>query len=180
MTYTQSALWPYLDGHCVTWEMIDGALVVRATKTGAHAYRGKTISSGFFDLPGAENVSAVLFSNAGTLAKFDRMGVAAGFAPSNHRYFRVGLRFNSDPNAVLGVPYSVEVDAEYEEYWSDELQLFHNPNAKHPLAPEAFGGITQHFFKDGDHYSLTPDRTILASQTLIMQLLDKVDTASKS
>ena len=35
--------------------------------------------SGFFDEPGAANVSAVIFSNAGTLSKFDRMGIIAGF-----------------------------------------------------------------------------------------------------
>jgi hypothetical protein len=39
----------------------------------------KVIPSGFFDLPGPENVSAVLFSNSGTISKFNRMGVVAGF-----------------------------------------------------------------------------------------------------
>ena len=34
----------------------------------------KTIPSGFFKLDGAENISALLFSNAGTVAKFSRMG----------------------------------------------------------------------------------------------------------
>jgi hypothetical protein len=172
MVYTQSALWPYLYGHRIGWEMIDGELVTKVTKNSPHVYGDKIIPSGFFDLPGAENVSAVLFSNAGTLAKFDRMGVSAGFAPKDCQYFRMGIRSNPDPNAVHGVPFSVQICAEdYEEFWSDELQIFHNPNAKHPLSPDDFFGITQHFFKDGDHYSIVPDGTILASRTLILQMV---------
>jgi hypothetical protein len=169
MTYTHSALWPYLYGHRVTWELVDGELVVRAEKHPDHAYNGKVVPSGFFDLSGAENVSAVLFSNAGTLSKFDRMGVAAGFAPAGHHYVRVGVRSNPDRNAIQGTPFYSEINAEtYEEFWTDELQLFHNPNAKHPIAPEAFGGIAQHFFRDGEYFSIAPDDTVLVSRTIII------------
>jgi hypothetical protein len=169
MTYTQSALWPYLYGHRVEWEMIDGELFVRAVKGGDHIYKSKSIETGFFDLPGAENISAVVFSNAGTLAKFDRMGVAAGFLPKDHKYFRVGLRYNPDPNAVHPVPFSEEISRDdYVEYWSDELQIFHNPKATIPLGEHIFGGVTQHFFKDGQQLTLTPDGTVLASRTMIL------------
>ena len=172
MTYTHSALWPYLYGHRVGWDMVDGELVVRAEKNAAHVYGNKVIPSGFFDLPGAENVSAILFSNAGTLAKFDRMGVAAGFAAAGHHYVRLGVRLNPDPNAMQGITFYSKIDAEtYEEAWSDELQLFHNPNAKHPLAPDAFGGITQHFFRDGEPLSITPEGTVLMSRIIIICLL---------
>jgi hypothetical protein len=99
MSYTQSALWPYLYGHRLDWEKIDGKLVITPVKNVEHHYAGKKIPTGFFDLPGAENVSAVLFSNAGTLAKFDRMGVAAGFAEPNHKYYRIGLAYDADPNS---------------------------------------------------------------------------------
>lgn len=170
MSYTQSALWPYLYGHRVEWEAIEGQLVVRATKNPEHRYGNKAVPSGFFDLPGAENVSAVLFSNAGTLAKFDRMGVVAGFALPGHRYLRVGYRFNPDPNAIVGMSFQEEVgDQNYTEFWSDELQIFHNPNAKYPLPPETFAGITQHFFKEGDHHSIAPEGSVLASQTIILR-----------
>lgn len=172
MTYTHSALWPYLYGHRVHWQLIDGKLEISAIKNSDHVYGEKTVPSGFFDLPGAENISAVLFSNAGTLAKFDRMGIAAGFAPADHRYFRFGTRYNHEPNAVVPIPFYQEIKLDnYEEYWSDELQLFHNPNAKRPLSPDQFGGITQHFFKDGEVYSLTPENTVLASQTIIVRLV---------
>ncbi|KAF2992560.1 hypothetical protein OGR47_05875 [Methylocystis sp. MJC1] len=122
MTYTQSALWPYLYGHRIEFEIVDGELITRAVKNEFHTFGDKTIPSGFFDLPGAENVSAVIFSNAGTLAKFDRMGVIAGFDLEDHRYLRYGLRQNPDPNVIHGIPFSEEVTADgYEEFWSDEL-----------------------------------------------------------
>ncbi|MGJ5206126.1 hypothetical protein [Bradyrhizobium sp. HKCCYLR20261] len=166
MTYTQSALWPYLYGHRVEWELTGGELKISAVKNKEHAYGGKIVPSGFFDLPGAENISAVLFSNAGTLAKFDRMGVAAGFGASGYRYFRVGVRYNHEPNSVAPKIFSEEVSVAHEEFWSDELQMFHNPNAKRPLSPEQFG-ITQHFFENGEVRSITPENTVLASHTLI-------------
>ena len=160
-------------GHRVQWKLTNGELEISAIKNPDHVYGGKVVPSGFFDLPGAENVSAVLFSNAGTLAKFDRMGIAAGFIPTGHRYFRFGVRSNHKPNAVTPVSFFEEIKSEgYEEYWSDELQLFHNPNAKRPLLPEEFSGITQHFFKNGEVYSRTPQNTIFASQTMILQTID--------
>jgi hypothetical protein len=171
MTYTASALWPYLYGHRVEWELVDGELVTRAVKGDDHVFKGKTVETGFFDLPGAENISAVVFSNAGTLAKFDRMGIAAGFIPNDHKYYRMGTRLNPDPNAVHPIPFFEEIGLDdYVEYWSDELQIFHNPNAKVPLPENAFGGITQHFFKDGQQVSITPEGTILGSRTMIMHI----------
>jgi hypothetical protein len=178
MTYTSSALWPYLYGHRVDWEKIEGKLVVKAVKNPDHHYQGKVVPTGFFDLPGSGNVSAVLFSNAGTLAKFDRMGVVAGFAPPNHSYFRVGISYDSDPNAVVPETFSRQVDSnDYEEYWSDELQIFHNPNAKHPFSEGSFGGITQHFFTNGEPYSIVPQNAIIASRTAIFSFAE--DKAEK-
>lgn len=171
MPYTQSAIWPYLYGNRVDWEILDGTLVVRAVPVESFTYNGKVVPAGFFDLPGAENVSAVLFSNAGTLAKFDRMGVAAGFDAPGHRYFRVGLRLNPDPNAAHGLPFSEEVTANgYSEGWADELQLFHNPKAKHPLRKDVFSGITQHFIEDGQHVSYSFGEPVLSSRTLIIKI----------
>jgi hypothetical protein len=37
------------------------------------------------DLPDAENVSAVLFSNSGTIAKFNRVGALPGFGSSRRK-----------------------------------------------------------------------------------------------
>ena len=137
MSYTHSALWPYLYGHRIDWEFVDGDLVVRAKRGDPHVYKQKEIETGFFDLPGAENISAIIFSNAGTLAKFDRMGLSAGFKAPGHLFFRFGFRFNPDPNAVHPIGFMEPVGHNgYVEHWSDELQVFHNPNARMPLGED--------------------------------------------
>jgi hypothetical protein len=170
MTYTHSALWPYLYGHRVEWEKVDGQLLVRAVRRPDHNYGSKTIPTGFFDLPGAENISAVLFSNAGTIAKFDRMGVVAGFAAPKTVYMRAGFRYNPEPNATEGTYFAENVNGpDYNEFWSDELQLFHNPNAKIPMPQEWLSDLTQHWFKDGQQYSVTPEGHVLASMTMVVQ-----------
>ena len=110
-----------------------------------HVYGEKVVPSGFFDLPGAENVSAVLFSNAGTLAKFDRMGVAAGFAPADHRYFRIGLRYNPDRNAVQGIPFSTEIQRRRlcGVLVGRTADFSYNPERRNIRSPQRdFGGIT--------------------------------------
>ncbi len=171
MTYTQSAIWPYLYGFTTKWEMVDGRLVIEEQPNASHSYGPKTIESGFFGLPGSENVSAVLFSNAGTIAKFDRIGVLAGYAPPGHKYLRAGVRFDPDPNATEGTRFCEEVGAEgYLEGWADELQVFHNPNAKQPLPVECFEGLQQHFFEDGKMKTYYGGaEAVIASHTIILQ-----------
>ncbi|WP_211841099.1 hypothetical protein [Roseinatronobacter monicus] len=136
-----------------------------------HIYKTKTIETGFFDLEGAENISAVVFSNAGTLAKFDRMGVDAGYSPDDHKYMRMGFRLDPNPNAVIGTLFSEEVVADSGERWSDELQVFHNPRARFPLPLEAFSGATQHRFEEGKHVSYSSGTPVLSSRTIILRLV---------
>jgi hypothetical protein len=162
MTYSGSAIAPYLYG--VQFNS-DGS----STSISEHSYNGKTIPSGFFFLPTAENVSAVLFSNAGTIAKFDRMGVQAGFAPIGHHYVRNGvlMRLENDDLVREGFSRHIGIDGSIEG-WADELQIYHNPNAKHPIGPEAFLGITQHFWENGTLKTLLQRELILSSTTTII------------
>lgn len=174
MTYTQSALWPYLYGHRIDWELVNGELRTKAIKNPQHVYGKKSIPSGFFDLPGAENISAILFSNTGTIAKFDRIGVTAGFAAPGHMYQRFGYRFNPDPDAITGIGFSVNVaDPNYVEGWSDELQIFHNPNALIPLDHAWLSGLAQFYFDEvGNQRSLIPDHHVWSSGTMVLQIVD--------
>ena len=171
MTYTQPALWQYLYGQRVNWTFdVKGKLVINTEFVGEHRFREKTVPSGFFDDPLAENVSAILFSNAGTLAKFDRMGIVAGFAVPGEHYIRVGIKVNSDPDAVVGDMFKTEVTAAgYEEWWTDEIQIFHNPNARFPLPFEALMGATHHFYKNGQLRSWGPEGAILSSYSFILR-----------
>jgi hypothetical protein len=170
MTYTQAALWQYLYGQRVYWEFEGEKLIIKPQKIEDHKYAGKVIPSGFFDQPKTENISAVIFSNAGTIAKFDRMGVVAGFAPPGFGYLRVGFRYDPDPNAIMGASFVDDVTkADYAEYWTDEVQVFHNPNAKHQLPFEALFGASHHYFKDGMLRSIAPVGAVLSSYSIILQ-----------
>ena len=154
MTYSHSAIWRYLYGQGVKWQVVNGSLVTETFAHPPHVYGTKEVPTGFFDQPGTEHVSAVLFSNAGTIAKFDRMGVVAGFGATSYHYQRSGYRYDPDPDAAQGVWFSEDVAAQsYSEGWSDELQIFHNPNAWVPLPPEWLTGVAQFFW--GEEVLLT-------------------------
>jgi hypothetical protein len=100
------------------------------------------------------------------------MGVVAGFAAPNHRYQRVGFRYNPDPNAVRGIPFSEDVSGPgYIEGWSDELQIFHNPNAKIPLDHAWLSGLAQFYFAEDKQFSIVPDHHVWSSMTMLMQLV---------
>ena len=60
----------------------------------------KTIPSEFFKLEGADNISALLFSNAGTIAKFSRMGVLKNPVPGMI-IARFGTECDDDPKAIM-------------------------------------------------------------------------------
>ena len=77
------------------------------------------------------------------------------------------------------MPFVERVDRPgYVEYWADELQVFHNPNAKYPLHEGVFSGVTQNFFKDGQQMSMTPDGCVLASQTIIIGVRSEATVAA--
>lgn len=186
MTFTQSALWPFLYGQRVEWEIAHGRLIIRSFKNASHTYREKTIPSGFFDQPNVENISAVLFSNAGTIAKFDRMGVVAGFAATGHEYLRVGTRFDPDPNAHEGISFAESVaDKAYGERWSDEIQVFHNPNARVPLPRVWLSDVAQFYCSVDEDWAIIPDRHVMSSMTVITHItsegsLEDIPTKTQS
>lgn len=94
MTRSRSALETYLYGYEYDWEHdAAGTPQITPRKIELHQWGEKTIKSGLFNLPGAENVSAVLFSNSGTIAKFNRMGVVGGFGSRRVLVMREDMRW---------------------------------------------------------------------------------------
>lgn len=88
MTWTSPALFEYLYG--VTHEFAfddNGQLIITPLTIETHEHQGKVIPSGYFFQPGAENVSAVLFSSSGTISKFDRMGLLQALASLTKEFF---------------------------------------------------------------------------------------------
>ena len=114
------------------------------------------IPSGFFNQSESENVSAVLWTNAGTVAKFSRMALAGPYPDENLSYLRFGSMFDFDPNATAPLPFAYIVgDPETPvETWGQEANLFHNPNAKYPIADNLFRTVTDSRYADGKYTDL--------------------------
>ena len=173
MTISASALPIYLYGYTWDWEKKgDEPLKIIPQKVAQHTWGGKVIPSGFFDLPEAENVSAVLFSNAATISKFVRMGTIAGFGTPDVRIFRAGTAVNLDPNATEPLHFDLEVtDPTYTEDWVEGLEVFHNPQALNPLEPWRLPGASHHrLLPDGQIQTWQPDWVPLASVTRILEI----------
>jgi hypothetical protein len=120
----------------------DGRLRVYNEPIATH-FGSKVIPSNFFALPDAERISAVLFSNAGTVAKFGRMGYQDGLDATGLVMRRYGTRFVLDPDASEPAFFSYEVGARRES-WPEGLAMLHNPRACLPLDPAAFPEIIHH------------------------------------
>lgn len=168
MTHTRSALECYVYGYEHKWNHNDrGQLTVTPHKIESHEWGAKKIPSGFFDLPNSENVSAVLFSNSGTIAKFNRMGVIGEFGSKRVLLIREGTYVDHDPNATEPKAFRQIVNApDYKEVWSEGLDVFHNPRALIPLEPSLLPGAAHHFLQDdGNVVSYTSDWHPLGSVT---------------
>lgn len=121
-----------------------GNLLVEADPIHEHV-GSKTIPSNFFAQPGAENISAVLFSNAGTIPKFARIGQQGAHRSDAVRMVRYGQCLDHDPNAVRPESFAFEIgDPEVPlEPWRDGSVLIHNPGALIPLPPEWLGASAE-------------------------------------
>jgi len=123
-----------------------------ANLTGKHS-----IPAGLFRDPDFTHLSAVIFSNAGTLAKFNRMGFLAGWQPPGLEMIRRGILFDRTPGALEPIDFDLSVSSdEYQslwpwgEAWCQELEVFHNPQAAHPIPFDLIPGATHWFERDGD------------------------------
>ena len=135
-----------------------------------HRFGAATEPSGFFRLPNAENVSAVLVNPQGTLLKFNRLGFLAGFGDRRVRMTRVGVRRHenelSDPRPRT-FQENVHDDG-YQESWVEGMVVLHNPHARIPLDPDLIRGATHEFLeRDGRIMSLLPESPPYFSQTSI-------------
>jgi hypothetical protein len=124
------------------------------------------VPTNFFAQPDAEHISGVLFSNAGTIVKFSRMGVRAGFGDPWVSLVREGVLIDPAVGMASAVPFKIDVESpDYAEGWFDELILFHNPRALHPVDDALFPAVTHVHFDDGDYIVRGPSRTVLHSTT---------------
>jgi hypothetical protein len=121
-----------------------------------HRLGASTFRPGLFANEQHAELSAVIFSNACSIAKLYRVAVSAGGAPKGFRYMRIGTFSYS--GALGGVSFCLDVtSAEYRglwpqgyEPWSAELEVFHNPYARHPVPFELMPEGTHWFDQAGE------------------------------
>ncbi|MBX8574909.1 hypothetical protein [Pseudomonas cichorii] len=129
-----------------------GSLIVDSCEIDTHSNDLKSIPSGFFKQPDSEHVSAIIFTNSGTIAKFNRIGQERFSADSSLVVFRHGTCYRNDPNASLPAPFLYEVGASGspQETWMQGSVAIHNPNAKKPVPIGWLGTSADMFIRDGN------------------------------
>lgn len=177
MRWSRQGLTGYLQGSGATVAEVDGRL--QAVPMPAETLLGPAqFPAGLFGNDRHAELSAVIFSNACSISKLNRVPISASGAPAGYRYTRVGEFFDRAPGALKGIPFCLDITSEeyrnlwphkYEP-WTAEMEVFHNPFARHPvpfeLLPEA-----QHWFEaDGEWQCISGYKTsILWSQTWITE-----------
>lgn len=169
MTWSRTALAEYLYGWYYQVSNVHSTPQYIATPIDCHKWEDKTIPSNFFSLPESENISAVLFTNAATITKFNRMGKLAGLGSENIKMIRSGLVYN--PNGMFPNTFASDIDDPlYEESWDDALVMYHNPSANIPVDPYMFPDISHIFVDPEDGYMSGnfTDNHVLSSTTMII------------
>jgi hypothetical protein len=181
MIMSRSGLPIYLYGYDHDWHKDEaGKLHITPRKADKHRWGTKEIPSGFFDQPGAEHISAVVFNNSGTISKFLRMGMLAGFGSRRVVLVREGTALDHDPNATEPKLFRHFVNSpEYVETWVEGFDVFHNPRALRPLDDAAFPAASHHrLLPNKQIWSRTPDWQPLGSSTKI--LVSKKDASTET
>ena len=184
MTWSREGLIGYLYGLGAEVEDIGGRTQARPVWV-SHLQGPSAFPAGLFANDQHSELSAVIFSNACTLGKFNRVAIATLGVPEGLRYMRVGKFFDRTPGALEGIPFCLDVTSDdYKhlwpagrEPWSAELEVFHNPFARHPVAFDLLPEATHWFDKDGEVISSTIyEHSILWSKTMILNLDDQAPT----
>lgn len=155
MLWSREALIGYLYGEGA--EVTDeGGQPVARTTTATHLQGPSVFPAGLFANADHAELSAVVFSNACAISKLNRVMVSAGAEAKGLRYTRIGRFFDRTPGALQGEPFCLDVASpEYRqlwpqgyEPWSAEMEVFHNPFARHPV-PRALLPEATHWFERG-------------------------------
>ena len=186
MIWSREGLIGYLYGLGAEPQEVGGERVAVSTER-TELLGDNPFPAGLFTDEKHAELSAVIFSNACSISKLSRVPISAGADTRGFRYMRIGKFFDRTPGALEGIPFCMDVTStEYRslwpqgyEPWSAELEVFHNPHARHSL-PEALIPEATHWVEqDGEmlcraHY----ETSILWSQTRILNEDDRIPTLS--
>ena len=166
MTYSGRSLPSYLYG--LEFLPPEGDMDSSPAPIEFHRWLGKEVQSGFFSLAESEHVAAVVINRAGTMAKFNRMGLKVGFRMPSVHLIHFGRRFEISGEEAGFVPFSEEVGEDYREEWADGTDVFHNPNAMCPLDPLTLPGAAHHRLVDGDLESMLPEGYLMETTSFLV------------
>jgi hypothetical protein len=172
LEFSDSSLAGYLYGlrQSASWND-KGELIIKSEVVAAHRLGNKTIPSGFFNQPETEHVSAVLFTNSGTSAKFSRMGYQSGYGNKALNISRWGRSYNPDPSAMDSTLFSYDLDdPPIVEKWGQGLVVLHNPKSVCPLPDDFFDSVIQGKLEGGDYVPYSKGWHPFQSKTLITHL----------
>lgn len=168
MVWSNAALLEYLYGirqkEHLNSEGVSEIVSERVTEY--HWGNKPAIPAGFFVQPDTENISAVLANPSGTISKFNRIGFLAGFGDRDIRMVRGGYCYRG---SKVPERFAAEVhEPGYEETWCEGLSVYHNPQARIPLPPEAIRCAAHHTSRDGRILSHQPSFHPMGSTTYII------------
>lgn len=170
MTFLANSITTYLYGvSFVALYDERGNLNVTTKPREPHTWGGKTIETGFFNLPDSEHISAVVTNPTATISKFNRMAYLAGFGSRDVRMVCNGVCHDHDPNAAVPRQFVYDVSSpKYSERWVEGVNVYHNPNASVPLDESFLPDAAHHRLENGVFRSLIPDFHPYNSETLIV------------
>lgn len=124
------------------------------------------------------HVSAVLFTNQGTIAKFTRMAHRAGYT-TGLTSVRFGTGFDPDPTSIDPTLFAFDLDAPpFDEEWCHGITLFHNPHALHPLSDGLLSSITEVRMQGGRLLRSIPKHHVYSSKTFHVPKWEHLPLAS--
>jgi hypothetical protein len=157
MIWSREGLIGYLYGEGAQGVEVDGRLL--AVPMPRKQLLGPTqFPAGLFADARHTELSAVIFSNACSIAKYNRVLASGLGAPEGIRYTRIGAFFDRTPGALRNIPFCLDVISdEYRKLWPQgyepwcaELEVFHNPYAKFPVPFELLPEATHWFEENGE------------------------------
>ncbi|WP_397453729.1 hypothetical protein [Pseudomonas sp. NA-150] len=177
MRWSRGALMTYLYGHYATEQIVDGVPTAVGVRV-ENLLSEQSIPAGLFCSSQSEGLSAVIFNNACSIAKFSRVMASMTREDGGFSRTRCGEMFDRDPGVLKGVQFCLNVNSqEYRdlwpqqyEPWSAEMEVFHNPFAKHPMSKQVLPEAQHWLEKNGDIVcEAFYETSILWSETLVRE-----------